>query len=179
MKRTLIHAIINKVVVVVFVRPASTVLVAFYGCVGSILALSGRTPHSALLILPQKVKDHVPQKEDLVFKWCLTGQNEAKCVHKQYTTYWVESKHSTDSSSCRWPGTTAQVPSVNMLLKLWSWESSSISGLQCLTIPVQSYNRFPCSTSFSLRPIRCPIDALGSKGSKVLNPGSLVKKNSP
>lgn len=140
-------------------------------------------PHATprLLMLLQKVKDHVPHNEDLVFKWCLTGQNEAKCVHKQYTTYWVESKHSTDSSSCRWPGTTAQVPSMSMhaikTLELGIY--SSISGLQCLTIPVQSYNRFPCSTSFSLRPIRCPIDALGSKGSKVLIPGSLVKKNSP
>jgi len=74
MKRTLIHAIINKVVVVVvFVPSASTVLVAFFRYVGSILALWGRTPHRALLILPQKVKDHVPQKEDLVFKWCPDG----------------------------------------------------------------------------------------------------------
>lgn len=177
MKRTLIHVIINKVVVVVFVPPASTVLVDFFRYVGGILALWGRTPHRALLMLLQKVKDHVLHNEDLVFKWCLTVQNGAKCVHnyKQYTIYWVGSKHSTDSSSCRWPDTTAQVPSVNMLLQLWSWESTA----QCKTIPVQSYNRFPCSTSFSLRPIRCPIDALGSKGSKVLNPGSLVKKNSP
>ena len=127
MKTTLIHAIIKKVVVVVFVPSASTVLVAFFRYVGSILALWSRTPHRALLMLLQKVKDHVPHNEDLVFKWCLTGQNEAKCVHKQYTTYWVESKHSTDSSSCPWPGTTAQVPSVNMLLKLWSWESTAQS----------------------------------------------------
>lgn len=50
MKRTLIHAIINKVVVVVFVPSASTVLVAFFRYVGSILALWGRTPHRALLM---------------------------------------------------------------------------------------------------------------------------------
>lgn len=99
-----------------------TVLVAFFRYVGSILALWGRTPHRALLIFPQTA-----QNEDLVFRWCLTGQNGAKCVHEQYTTYWVESKRSTDSSSCRRPSTTAQVPSVNMLLKLWSWESTAQS----------------------------------------------------